>query len=150
MAKFVQVPTAPTELRKGEFVVSKPDFLEEVKSNATKNPRNGLTAPNQLRYIVDTIGMKYDPEGTNGWSVKPHQFIGRPFKDNTDLSGIITEMLTQDHPVIYKKYLDYTLNTLPQGTELIYLVGFTDVPVATKALVDRGFEETTTDDISTL
>jgi hypothetical protein len=66
MAKFVQVPTVPPELGKGEFVITKPDFADEVKVNSSKNPRNGLTAPNQLRYIVDTIGMKYNPTGTNG------------------------------------------------------------------------------------
>jgi hypothetical protein len=150
MAKFVQVPTVPPELGKGEYVIAKPDFADEVKVNSSKNPRNGLTAPNQLRYIVDTIGMKYNPEGTNGWSVKPHQFIGRPFANNDELAKIVGEMLTQDHPVIYRKYVEHTLNTLPAGTDLVYLVGFADVPVATKALTDRGFEETTTDDISAL
>ena len=150
MAKFVIVPAAPAELNKGEFVITKPDFLEEIKQNATKNPRNGLTAPNQLRYIVDTIGMKYNPEGTNGWSVKPHQFIGRPFKDNEELSGIVTEMLTQDHPVIYKKFLEHSLNTLPAGTNLVYLVGFANVPIAATALTERGFEQATVADFQEL
>jgi hypothetical protein len=66
------------------------------------------------------------------------------------LAKIVGEMLTQDHPVIYRKYVEHTLNTLPAGTDLVYLVGFADVPVATKALTERGFEETTTDDISAL
>jgi hypothetical protein len=159
MYKFVQVDTAPTELRKGEFVITKPDFLEEIKANATKASRpqtigpgktSLLTGPNQLRYIVDSIGMRYDNEGTNGWSIKPHQFEGRPYTNDLELSAIVVEMLEKSHPSIFKKYVESHLATLPTGTELVYLVNFAGVPEAVSALTNRGFTEVTTDDISTL
>jgi hypothetical protein len=159
MYKFVQVDQVPAELRKGEFVIAKPTFLDEIKANSSKASRprtvgpgqtSLLTAPNHLRYIVDAIGMRYDKDGTNGWSVKPHEFEGRPYADDLQLSAIVVEMLEKNHPSIFKRYVDGFLTTLPVGTELVYLVNFAGNQEAISALTSRGFTEVTTDDISTL
>lgn len=123
MAKFVIVNQAPEKLESGEIVISAPDFLEQIRENAAKAPRGGLTGVNQLRYIVGSIGQKYDPEGTNAWSVRPTLFEGRAYANEAELSAIVVEMLKSQHPKIFDKYLDYQIKSRPQGTKLIYFVG---------------------------
>jgi len=143
MIKFAIVNDIPTELKKGEFVLKKPDFLTEVAANlnkAPKGPKGKLTGINQLRYIVDSIGMKYDSAGTNGWSVKPHLYEGRPYSTNEDLSKIVVEMLEKCHPSIFRKYVEFAINNLPPGTEVVLLEDF-KVPGATTPLFEKGFAQ---------
>lgn len=121
MIKFMLVESAPKELAKGEHFIASPDFLDEIRRNKAKAGRNGLTGVNHLRYIVDTIGMKYDPQGTNAWSVRPHAFEGRPYSSDEELSQIVIEMLNTQYPRIFSKVLDHQLINLPKGTELVII-----------------------------
>lgn len=146
MVKFTVVDQAPAELRKGEYVIAKPTFLDEIQANLQKTGRNGLTGVNHLRYIVDTIGMKYNPNETNGWSVRPNAFEGRPFKTHEELSKIVVEMLEQDHPVIFKKYVEYQLNHLPPGTDTVYFENF-GIPVALTPFFEKGLTQVTLSDL---
>lgn len=139
MIKFVIVDKAPDEVSEGEFVLSKPKFLEEIKANASKAGKNKLTGSTQLRYIVDSIGMKYDPSGTNAWSVKTHLFEGRAYSSDEELSKIIVEMLEQCHPSVFKKYVEFTLDHLPTGTDKIFFEDF-KVLGTTTPLFERGFQ----------
>ena len=123
MIKFSVVKVAPEKLKKGEHTIVVPNFLPEVLANKTKAPKHGLTGVNQLRYITDSIAMKYDPTGMTGWSVKPHMFEGRPYKTDEELSEIIVEMLKLCCPKVFGKYVQYELaNNIPPATEMIYLV----------------------------
>jgi hypothetical protein len=124
MIKFAIVNEAPKSLKKGEVVISKPDFLEEILANKGKAPKNNLTGTNQLRYITDTIAMKYDPQNMSAWSVKPHLFEGRPYSDEKALSGIIVEMLQICYPKVFARYVDHQIKNLPANTEMIYFVDF--------------------------
>ncbi len=122
MAKFVVVDKAPEQLRKEEFVIEQPSFMEEIKENSTKAPRGGRTAPNHLRYIVGSIGQKYDPELT-AWSIRPHQFEGRAFASDEELSKIVVELLHLQYPAIFERYVAAKIKARPNGTKLIYYVG---------------------------
>jgi len=123
MAKFVVVNEAPEKLESGEIVITAPDFVEQIRENAAKAARGGLTGVNHLRYIVGSIGQKYDPEGTNAWSIRPTLFEGRAYANEAELSAIVVEMLKSQHPKIFDKYLDHQIKNRPQGTKLIYFVG---------------------------
>ena len=137
MIKYQIVKVAPKILKKGEFVITRPAFLEEIKANKGKATKNNLTGPNQLRYIADTIAMKYDPTGMSAWSVKPHLFEGRPYKDDEELSVIIGEMLELCVPKIYAKYVEHTIKDLPLGTDMITFVDF-GIPGAALPLIEKG------------
>lgn len=125
MSKFVTVKEEPKELAKGTYVIKFPDFLAEVEANSRRAPRTGMTAINHLRFIVWTIAEKYDP--TNVFNVtnalRPHLFEGRAYKDNKELSAIVVEMLTQQCPGIFERYLDYQVKNRPANTRLVYYVG---------------------------
>jgi hypothetical protein len=122
MAKFIVVKEAPTELKKGEYVIDKPNFLKEIEMHKTKNPKNGLTGSFQLRMILDSIAQNYDPENMTAYSVKVHKFEGRPFTDNESLNNIVVEMLQADYPAIFPKYLENKIKNRPSKTELVYYV----------------------------
>jgi len=122
MAKFVTVQEAPTDLKKGDYVIPAPNFLDEVVKQKAKAPRNGLTARFHLRLLVDTIGQNYDPEGLTGWTIKSHLFEGRPFTTDAELNTIVTEALQMSYPKIFNKYLEHKIKNRPTGTDTIYVV----------------------------
>lgn len=123
MAKFVIVDKAPEQLRKDEYVIEQPTFIEQISENAGKAPRTKLTATNHLRNIAGSIGFKYDPEGLSAWTIRPHLFEGRKFETNEDLSKIVVEMLENQYPKIFDAYLDHQIKNRPTGCKLIYYVG---------------------------
>lgn len=122
MTKFVVVDKAPETLEKGELVISAPNFMEQVLANAKKQPRNGLIAVNHVREILQSIGVKYDPE-LNSMRIKLAGYVGVPFKNNDELSAIIVRILKAEYPSVFEKALDYDLKNRPLGTKLIYYVG---------------------------
>jgi hypothetical protein len=124
MIKFAIVNETPKSLKKGEIVISKPDFLEQIAANKAKAAKTGLTGNTQLRYITDAIAMKYDPQNMSAWSVKPHLFEGRSYSSDEDLSKIVVEMLEICYPKVFARYVDYQLKNLPANTEMIYFVDF--------------------------
>lgn len=120
--KFVAVKEAPAELPKGTYVIEYPNFLEEIAANKGREPRGIITAATHLRYIVGTIGERYDPE-LSAYTVKPHLFEGRIYNNDQELSKIVVEMLQQQYPKVFEKYLDYKIRNRPTNTKLIYYVG---------------------------
>lgn len=122
MSKFVVVKEAPKELKKGEFVIDKPSFLQEIALHQAKKPRNGLTGNHYIRMVVDSIAQAYDPENMSSYSVKAHNYEGRKFSTDQEFNDIIIEALTNDYPAVFAKYLDVKIRTRPSGTSLIYYV----------------------------
>lgn len=122
MAKFVVVSKAPEKLEKGEIVINQPNFIEQIEANKQKAPRNHLTAVNHLREILQSVGVKYDAE-LNAMRIKLVNYIGLPFKDNSDLSTIVVKILKNEHPGVFQKVLEYDLGHRPSHTKLVYYVG---------------------------
>jgi hypothetical protein len=122
MSKFIIVSKKPETLKKGEYLIDKPSFLEEIALHRHKAPKNGLTGNFHLRMIMDSIAQKYDPENMTAYSVRVHNFEGRPFSSDEELNSIIIEMLKSDYPAIFSKYIDYKIKNRPKNTELIICV----------------------------
>jgi len=120
--KFVIVNEAPRELKKNEYLIDKPSFLNEIELHRSKLPKNNLTAPFFMRMILDSIAQKYDPENMTAYSVKVHKYEGRPFTSTKSLNNIFLEMLKTEYPIIFEKYLDYQIRNRPYGTNIIYYV----------------------------
>lgn len=122
MSKFKVVKEAPTELKKGEFLIDTPSFLEQINLHKTKVPRNGLTGSHYIRMVVDSIAQAYDPENMTAYSVKAHNYEGRKFSTPEEMNAIVLEMLHNDYPAVFVKYLDTKIRTRPTGTNLVYYV----------------------------
>ncbi|MEM4726302.1 MAG: hypothetical protein QXG63_05120, partial [Nitrososphaerales archaeon] len=70
MSKFKVVSQRPETLKKGEYLIDKPSFLEEIALHRSKAPRNNLTGNFHLRMILDSIAQKYDPQNMTAYSVR--------------------------------------------------------------------------------
>lgn len=136
MAKFVVVKQAPTTLEKGEIVIGQPDFMEQILANQKKAPKHKQTAINHLREVLNSIGQVYDPE-MNVFKIRLLNYEGLAFKDNNDLSVIISRVLKNEYPRVFDKYIEHQLKNRPMNTKLIYYVGdFT----TTKPFYDAGLD----------
>lgn len=122
MSKFVVVKEAPTDLKKGEYVIDKPSFLEQIALHRAKKPRNGLTGSHYIRIVVDSIAQAYDPENMTAYSVKAHNYEGLKFNSDEEFNDIIVRALAIDCPSVFPKYLEARVRNRPAGTTLVYYV----------------------------
>jgi ribosomal protein S24E len=122
MPKFVIVKEAPKDLKKGEYLIDKPFFKEEIELHKPKTPRNGLTGSHHLRALLGSIAENYDPENMTAFSAKVHNYEGVKFSSDSELNDILVRMLKADYPTIFTKYLDKKIKIRPAKTELIYYV----------------------------
>jgi hypothetical protein len=122
MSKFVVVKEAPTELKKGEYLIDKPSFLTQIGLHKAKKPRNGLTGSHYIRMVMDSISQAYDPENMSAYSIKAHNYEGRKFSTDEEFNDIINEALKADCPNIFPKYLEVKVRARPAGTEKVIYV----------------------------
>jgi hypothetical protein len=122
MAKFVVVKEVPKTLDKGEFVITQPDFLEQIRANAMKAPRLKQTGINHLREVLNAIGVKYDPD-MNVFKIRLVTYEGLPYKDETEFAAIVVRILRNEYPAVFDKVLEHQLQNRPMNTKLIYYVG---------------------------
>lgn len=122
MSKFVVVKEAPVELKKGEYLIDTPSFLEQIHLHRSKVPRNGLTGSHYLRMLVDSIAQAYDPENMSAYSIKAHLYEGRKFNSPEEMNQILVEALRNDYPAVFAKYLDVKIKARPSKTELVIYV----------------------------
>lgn len=122
MSKFVVVKEAPKELKKGEYLIDKPSFLEQIALHRAKKPRNGLTGSHYIRMVTDSISQAYDPENMTAYSIKAHNYEGRPFSTDEEFNEIIVEALRADYPAVFPKYLEVKVRNRPAKTERVIYV----------------------------
>jgi hypothetical protein len=139
MAKFVNTTNVPETLRDGEYVIDMPTFIPEVRAAAARsNDRRRLTHGSLLRTVAQNIANSYDQDFNVIGKLKVHDFEGREFASDEDLSKIVLELLERDYPVIFDKYLDHQVKKRPNGTKLIYFTGpHTKTAVFTNNGIDR-------------
>lgn len=122
MSKFVVVKEAPKDLKKGEYLIDKPSFVEQISLHSSKKPRNGLTGSHYIRMVMDSIAQAYDPEGMTAYSVKAHKYEGRRFSSDEEFNDIIVQALTEDCPSVFPKYLEVKVRARPTGTTNVIYV----------------------------
>lgn len=142
MSKFVVVKEAPKELKKGEYLIDKPSFVEQIALHSAKKPRNGLTGSHYIRMVTDSIAQAYDPENMTAYSVKAHLYEGRKFETDEDMNTIIVEALTNDYPAVFAKYLENKIRNRPAKTELVIYVN-SDIKGQYELFYQNGLSEQT-------
>lgn len=140
MSKFQVVKEAPKELKKGEYLIDTPSFIEQIEQNKNSIPRNGLTGLHYIRAIVSSIAQAYDPENMTGYSVKASHYEGRTIESSENMNKIVIEMLQNDYPAVFVKYLDKKIRTRPSGTSLVYYVD-SKIPGQYEAFYANGLSE---------
>ena len=127
MAKFVITKEVPSPLREGEFVIDMPDFVPEIRSARAKpNTAKDITRASHLRSIAQMVAIKYDNTFDVLSKMGVHDFEGRQFGSDQDLSAIVLEMFNKFHPQIFSKYIDVQLKNRPRDTKIVYFTGPVD------------------------
>lgn len=140
MSKFLIVKEKPADLNKGEYLIDKPSFVTEIALHKAKSPKDGLTGPYYLRMIMDSIAQAYDPEGLTAFSIKAHNYTGRPFKSDEDMNEIMVEALKANCPAIFPKYLEVKVRARPAGTLKVIYVD-SDIPGQDEIFYKNGLNE---------
>lgn len=137
MMKFVCVKEAPVELRKHEYTINMPDFMEEVKSNNNHKGSTNTTRNKHLRSLVSAIGFSYGPETFNPYHVNISRYEGLAFDNNEDLSKILIRLFDKEYPAIFDSYIAKMIKERPAETKVIY---FTGDFLKSRAFTEAGFE----------
>ena len=135
--KFVCVKEAPAELRKHEYAIDMPNFMEEVVSNNNHKGTTNVTRNKHLRSLVSAVGFTYGPETFNPYHVKIHPYEGLTFKSNEDLSKILVRLFENEYPAIFDSYIAKKIKERPTETKVIY---FTGDFLKSRAFTEAGFE----------
>jgi len=135
--KFVCVKEAPKELRKHEYTINMPDFLEEIKSNQNHKGKTNITRNKHLRSLISAIGFTYGSDTFNPYHVKISPYEGLAFEDNNDLSKILIRLFNKEYPAIFDSYITKKIKERPIETKVIY---FTGDFLKSRAFTEAGFE----------
>jgi len=135
--KFTCVKEAPTELRKYEYVINMPDFLEEIKANANHKGNTNITRNKHLRNLVSAVGFAYGSDTFNPYHINISLYEGLEFKDDKELSKILVRLLNKEYPVIFDNYITKKIKERPTETKIIY---FTGDFLQSRSFTEAGFE----------
>jgi hypothetical protein len=126
MTKYVRVKESdlPENLTKEEFVISAPNFLDEIKKCKGKAPKNGLTAASHLKELAAAVADRYLPEDFDVlYSVNVSKFRGIKIENDLQLNNVLVRMLVKNIPGIFDAYVDKHIKNRPFGCKLIYFLG---------------------------
>lgn len=123
MAKVVVVKKAPKSLKERESVITMPDFLEQVKECSKMLGKGNLTSVNNLRVVVNAVGIKYDPTFSSLNSVNLSKFQGREYNTLEDFAEIVSEVFNRQYPQMVDRYIEYQLRQRNPQVDTIYFVG---------------------------
>lgn len=144
MSKFVVVKTKPTELKKGDYLIDTPSFMDEIKLHSAKRPRNGLTGTHYIRMVTDSIAQKYDPENMTAYAVKSHLYEGLPIPNDEAFDAIMVRALQASYPAVFTKYLEHKIRNRPADTERVVYVD-SKIPFQYETFYRNGLSEEKTE-----
>ena len=123
MTKYICVAAVPAVLGKGEFVVTTPNFIEEVTQCRQKTPPRGLTTTVILHDLINSIGHKYEVEFPGSGIFVLNDYKGIPFSSSQDLAKVVVLIFKRFYPKLIDSAIDFQIKRRPFGTQLIYFVG---------------------------
>lgn len=122
MSKFTVVEKVPEKLKDTDFVLYKPNFLEEVKASRLSNQSvSKITTVNHLRDILMIITGKYD-ESINPYHITLNKYEGINVPTSEDIADVIVRIDRDNNLKLLEKALNLNIKNRPIGTEMIYYV----------------------------
>ena len=124
MSKFVLVEKAPEKLRKGEMVIERPTFSEELKKSAVARPNNyPNSTTNYLRFVVQQILKTAALPDQISYTLPYNSYDGVPCPKDEDVAALLMKIIKQHKPEILKEYLRKIIKARPVNTLVIYYTG---------------------------
>ena len=121
MANYKLVKKTPEKLGSNEFVIERPNFMEEIESTRGKRGVTNLTTASYLRDVFMAITDKYD-NTINPYRLVLSKYVGLSYETDKDISNIILKIIDDHRLPLIEKAVEQKIKTRPLGTELIYYV----------------------------
>lgn len=121
MANYKLVKKAPEKLGSNEFVIEKPNFMEEIESTRGKRGVTNLTTASYLRDVFMAITDKYD-NTINPYRLVLSKYTGLSYESDKDISNIVLKIIDDHKLPLIEKAVEHKIKNRPLGTELIYYV----------------------------
>lgn len=122
MTKVTILPESPQNLKKTDFVIFKPNFLDEVKSSRLSNQSiSKITTVNHLRDILMIVTGKYD-ESVNPYHITLNKYEGIAAPTLEDIADVVVRIDRDNNLKLLEKALDFKIKNRPLGTEMIYYI----------------------------
>jgi len=121
MANYKLVKKTPDKLGSNEFVIERPNFMEEIESTRGKRGVTNLTTASYLRDVFMAITDKYD-NTINPYRLVLSKYVGLAYETDKDISDIILKIIDDHRLPLIEKAVEQKIKTRPLGTELIYYV----------------------------
>lgn len=121
MANYKLVRQAPEKLNKNEFVIEKPNFLEQIISTKGRRGVTKLTTSSYLRDVLMAITDKFD-NTINPYNLKLSKYQGLSYDTDEDINAIIMRIIEDNELPLVEKAVENKIKTRPIDTEIIYYV----------------------------
>ena len=125
MSQFKVVKKTPTKLNDNEYVISYPDFSEEIADSCARVAQPGkkrLTENNMMRNALVLIGMRYYPE-FNAFQIPLGNYEGLPYSTTGDISDLLVRILEKYSPKVIDAKIVNDIKKRPEGTTLVFFNG---------------------------
>ena len=123
MTKYVRVKERPIDIAKDEYVITMPNYTEDIKTCKTRVSPDRLLGEHYVRALAQHIANKYDPDFDAYKNLVVNCYRGVPVKDIAAINAFAIKMFNDQYPKMQDKYIDYMIKKRPFGTKLIYFVG---------------------------
>lgn len=121
MVNYKLVKKTPEKLGSNEFVIERPNFLEEIDSTRGRRGTTNLTTASYLRDVFMAITDKYD-NTINPYKLILSKYVGLSYENDKDISDIVLKIIDDHRLPLVEKAVEYKIKSRPLGTELIYYI----------------------------
>lgn len=121
MSVYTVVGEVPSTLNKGDFVILKPTFIEEIAKTKNKRGVSKLTTASSLRDIFMLITEKFDPK-VNPYHLKLSKYEGIKYETDQDLVPLIYRIIDDNKLNLIESAVDVAIKNRPHDTEVIFYV----------------------------
>lgn len=122
MISYVRVDKVPEKMTKKEYAIYKPDFMEFIRRAKGKNRSKDITSLSDLRNIFIEIGSEYSEMFSAYTHVNLTNYVGLPYKNDKELSEIISKIVAQQQPAINNVLIEKQIKKMPDAVEKVYFI----------------------------
>lgn len=120
---YIKVSQEPSSLSSKEMVVTRLNFLNELKLCKSQKPATDLITLNYIRNLAEEIGSRHDKNFNVYKNVIPSDYVGIRCVTDEELAKVIECMFLATYPQILDKYVENQLRKRPIFIRVVYAVG---------------------------
>ena len=119
--EYIRVDEAPEKLKDNEMVITKPDFIEEIKASKGKRGVNSVATIRNIRDTLMSITGKYD-ETINPYHLKLQKYDNLMYEGDLGYCEIIMRVIRDNGLPLVDKAVEFQLKNRKPNINKIYYV----------------------------